>query len=1512
MPAIQVTKTDTLEILRQKVNQLGESLFSISSGGSDLSAGNIKLGDGSRTEPSLAFVSETDLGLYKPQSKTLGIVSEGKKVTEFSNLGTYSFKDMVVQRRMLGSSQNAFGTISSGSNYDAGTYSNISLIGGTGTGGVATITVTEYQGTTNKGSGYKSGQYSNVNLTGGSGSGASVSFIVRGLTGTISNEGSGYTPGTYENVPLTGGSGSGAQATIFVASPGAGTPGGNITSVTITSSGNNAYNTGEILSVNNSSLGGTGSGFQFQIIAENPGKIEQLTFNDKGIGYQTNDVLSLPGTKTGVSTNLKGEVLNLSSTLSASSATVTVSSTTGIIAGMTVFTAQGDTGQLAFGTTVLSVNSSTQVTLSQNPTASGPATLTFRSSGTLTEITVSSTDGIFTGSIVTQTSGTGQLAANTTVSGINASTNVITLSATPTRAGTATLSFAPPYGTPVTNFSYTVGTLGTVDSYSITQSGNGYSVSDTLTINPSDLSKPITYYVKNIVVQKLYFTGLSSSAFNVGDKIKKIDGAVVNTTVSSSTAIPSQADQSYLNVTSTTNGSGEGAKFNVFRGTGGVISTVIVSGGNAGLKYKTGDLITIPGTQVGGTSPTDNIVLQVTSASVNIEYTVYKKVLNGSNIDYIVTESIQSDLFADGGIIVKNNNYTTTYTIGTASNWSFRYLIDLNDGNGYQLTPSWEVYVGDTYAFDLSDSSNTSHVFALSEYRDGIWGPSYIQNVSTTLSNISSSITVSSTTNILPGMNVTLVSGAGSLSSNTKVLSVPDSTTIILDKIPLQSGSAVLNFRGYSYTDGVSTGNSSLLLKVTENTPNLYYFCNFANIAHVDEGGEDFEEALITVNPNNPRSFGSGFSIVVNEVETDNVITLNIEEGSVTALQFNGDDTSFANSTVTGTLTATNISNTTLVTTAINGVGNLKINSPTIDVSGDFNVGTSLQILNSNGNLTTSGVLRTNGSLNINNILTITNSNIASSSGNDITLSPATGRVARVNSSSAFIIPSGSSAQRPTSGIVANGAIRFNTDNGQYEGYSASSNSWSSLGGVRDIDGNTYIIAEATTGANDNTLYFFNDNQNTLRLGTSFLDFRTVKKIRSYNTSAPNAVEWTSNTPVTTGVYLKYRNNIYEVTTAGTTAGPANPPTHTTGVTSNGTAQLTWSATAVAPLTFEEIEELRVGPLGNLPLVINSELRLASNVISTDVEDLIFRPNSGKKVTIDASSSLVIPAGDSNSRGVPLQGSIRYNTSITQFEGYNGSNWTSLGGVKDVDGNTYIIPETSPGSNENILYFYNDGNNTLRVSTTALDFRSISKITSQSESLDLDVNTLSFNNFAASLTTSGSSTFLSSTQTNFDIGLSVGITNNYLLRLNTSGDFIVNKGFGTSNIVPVKVLDNELKDFELDDTKLSTSDIILTKGTTNSGSNAIYSPSSACAARVIVSAHNTSTNDKEVIEFVVTDKGSDIFNTEIGNVRSGLAIINPSFDFDASSNVRLNVVLDSSVSASDVVNITIVKTIIKK
>jgi hypothetical protein len=1613
-----VAKTDTFEVQRQKINQIAQDVFSIGSGGSDLATGNLKLGDGTRTDPSLSFTSDSTLGIYKPAAKTFGFVSGGKKIADYSETAVYTFKDLIVQQNILINS--GLSVSNSGDNYDAGEYTDIKLIGGTGDNAIADITVTEFSGIINSvGVNYIEGNYTDISISGGSGTGAVVSFDVDGIIGNITEAGTGYIPGTYSDIELIDGSGTGAEATIVVTgdtvltgsitTPGSGytegvynsvgivntpidtfvltsisnpgTPppnevyqvdgvtqdtltlirgntyrfdvsdsslalhplifrtttdeflafedynvvskgtigtsgafidliikptaplgdikydcsahpgmGGILTivngtegqygssgsaTVTVNSSGivsdfeitstgsdyketdvlqiyfgdvggtgsgfeytigspsydgvvseititNNGidYLKNDVLSIDSLDIGGEGSGFEFTITSD-PGIVSNLEFTSKGSGYEVQDILEFPEEITNIQTNLKSEVSGVSTTLSDSSAIITVSSTDGIVADMAVTVdLLNSVGNLNLGTTVFSVDSLTQITLSQNPSISGEAILNFRSPGVLEEIELISVENIFVGSIVTKTSGSGILNTNTTVTEIDTETNIITLSVQPLKAGSATLTFTPPFGVSVNKFEYEILNLGSIEEFSITAGGNGYSLGDTLTVNNKDLTQPIVFSVINKNLQTITFVdNIASTVFSVGDTITLTTGGVL-TPVSTIYSIESS---------------------------GGFIQSMLVDSGD----YISGDIIT--------------------------------------------GESIS----------------TSDYEIDVASGIQYRYFIDT--GSGYELTPNLTLYVGNKYNFDLSDSSNSSHIFSLSEFKDGIWGPSFIEGVVTTLSSSSTQIIVTSTIGILPGMEVSVTDGTGVLQLATKVLEVNGvSNVITLDKTPSVSGEATLTFRGIQYTDGVERAQSILSIIVTENTPNLYYYCAVQSNTHVDEGGENNQEALITINPNNPKVFGSNFLLSVDELSTSDVISGNIETGELTAVTFTGDEATFVSASVTGTLTAPTITGGDITATTITSSGNLGLTGTAVNITGNFNVGSNVQVVSSNGNITTSGILRTNSSLNINNILTVIDNTISTVTGSDIVLEPPTGRVAKVNTTTAIVIPSGSSAQRPSGAVAQNGAIRFNTETGQYEGYSAATTSWSSLGGVRDLDGNTYIAAEAFTGANDNILYFFNDNNNTLKLTTSYLDFNTTKKIRSLGTTLPTYTNWSSNTPVLLGDYVKYRNNLYEVTQAGTTGTSGNEPVHTTGAQPNGTAELTWHISAVAPLAFEEISELQVGPLGNLPLVINSDLRLLDNIISTDVSDIVIRPNAGKRVTIDAATSLVIPAGDSNSRGVSAQGSIRYNTTITQYEGYNGTNWTSLGGVKDVDGNTYIIPETAPGANENILYFYNDNENTLQVSKTALNFQTISTISSTSNSLAINAELVTFDNLAASIDNSGTSTFISSTQENLDLGLSVGLNNDHLLRMNTFGDIIINRGFGTGIDNNLTVLTNELTDFELEDTKLSSSDVNLIKGTTNTGSSVVYSPALASGSKIVVSAYNNTTNDVEMVEFNVTDKGTDIYHTEYGNLVTGGNLIDVTFDFDASNDVRINFALNSSVQEDDEVNITVVKTIIKK
>jgi hypothetical protein len=188
----------------------------------------------------------------------------------------------------------AFGLITGGAGYATGTYTNVPLTGGSGSGAVGTVTISGGAVSsvviTVAGINYQINDVlsaSNANL-GGAGSGFSVP--VTGLTARGIAAFGAFTPGSgyvsargglpYVNVPLLGGSGTGATANITVAEGVL----GQVTSVVISIPGQN-YLVGDILTVSNAYLGGTGSGFSVPVATLTGGGVGTLGSITGGSGY---------------------------------------------------------------------------------------------------------------------------------------------------------------------------------------------------------------------------------------------------------------------------------------------------------------------------------------------------------------------------------------------------------------------------------------------------------------------------------------------------------------------------------------------------------------------------------------------------------------------------------------------------------------------------------------------------------------------------------------------------------------------------------------------------------------------------------------------------------------------------------------------------------------------------------------------------------------------------------------------------------------------------------------------------------------------------------------------------------------------------------------------------------------------------------------------------------------------------------------------------------------------------
>lgn len=144
--------------------------------------------------------------------------------------------------------------------------------------------------------------------------------------------------------------------------------------------------------------------------------------------------------------------------------------------------------------------------------------------------------------------------------------------------------------------------------------------------------------------------------------------------------------------------------------------------------------------------------------------------------------------------------------------------------------------------------------------------------------------------------------------------------------------------------------------------------------------------------------------------------------------------------------------------------------------------------------------------------------------------------------------------------------------------------------------------------------------------------------------------------------------------------------------------------------------ELRTNGSG---AIIIDDFIIKANRIETASSDMVFAPGSGT-VNVNSTGSIRIPSGTTAQRpSVPAVGMIRYNTDTQKFEGYDG-NWIVLTGVYDLDADTYITAELTPGANDDTIRFYAAGQLIATITQQQFDVARL-----QVDSIRIDGNTIS-------------------------------------------------------------------------------------------------------------------------------------------------------------------------------------------
>lgn len=356
----------------------------------------------------------------------------------------------------------------------------------------------------------------------------------------------------------------------------------------------------------------------------------------------------------------------------------------------------------------------------------------------------------------------------------------------------------------------------------------------------------------------------------------------------------------------------------------------------------------------------------------------------------------------------------------------------------------------------------------------------------------------------------------------------------------------------------------------------------------------------------------------------------------------------------------------------------------------------------------------------------------------DLEINPSGAGSVVIGGTSFLKVPIGNTPERGANATA--GAIRFNTQIQQFEGYQGTA--WSSLGGIKDIDGDTYIQPETSPGSNDNR---FDVYAGGTLIGQWDFDDLLVNSTRFTN----NNFTFENNTMKMTNPNIDYR---FEVTPGGTgefyfnktmhiegdivlPGGTISAPNATLSITSLAAQNFASNIIPDVPMTYDIGHTTSMFNSSYIGSMYTEDFSIVQNRISTLNSNADFELSAAGsgQIRIIGESALVLPVGGNATRPQGEIGQVRFNNDTNQYEGYNGVAWSSLGGVRDVDGDTLILPELEPGSNDNTLFFYVGGLEALRLNNQGfqggilidgnmrLEGNAIKTLTSNSD-LDVMVN----------------------------------------------------------------------------------------------------------------------------------------------------------------------------------------------
>jgi len=230
-----------------------------------------------------------------------------------------------------------------------------------------------------------------------------------------------------------------------------------------------------------------------------------------------------------------------------------------------------------------------------------------------------------------------------------------------------------------------------------------------------------------------------------------------------------------------------------------------------------------------------------------------------------------------------------------------------------------------------------------------------------------------------------------------------------------------------------------------------------------------------------------------------------------------------------------------------------------------------------------------------------------------------------INTAGSLRIPVGTTAQRPQSGSVATGQIRFNTQLNIFEGYNGTT--WSNLSGVKDTDGDTYINAEQSS--DDDTLRFYTAGSE--RLTISDAGIVNVSSAQQSTSTFTGAFIVAGGVGINKNAYIGGNLDV------------------TGNVTIGGTINL----------GDDDTDNININADINSNLIPNTTNNFDIGSSTKTWKDLFI---SGTIDASDSTDAIILPQGTDVQRPSSAQtGMLRFSTTTTKVEVYNGSAWTEVG-----------------------------------------------------------------------------------------------------------------------------------------------------------------------------------------------------------------------------------------------------------